>query len=243
MCSNETEGMGDSLQKVRDCHCCIPMEVISLPPRCPSSPETPQKLTPTKHPWLLYVLLLWCATLTLSFLGMAGYVITGNRAQQQTSHSIRQETSSNQAELAASDTQMEETLQWDMDNSATLYNFRYSQGSIVIPSVGYYYIYSQVTFNNLESENIEQHLLQKTPHYPHPISLLESSITTGCHAHTLSLGGAFCFDKGTEIYVNVSYPNNVNTEHTRTFFGAFQLANTPSCRKKEPEDVTQAGVA
>nr|XP_033773110.1 tumor necrosis factor ligand superfamily member 6-like [Geotrypetes seraphini] len=247
------------------------MEVISLPPRYSLSPETPQATTPTKRPRLLYVLLFWCATLTISLMGMAGYIITRSREQHQASQSIQQETSPNHTELAenradvkptawaqgqtenscppthrcsdhqmtaiihlkASDTQMEETLQWDIDNAATLYNFHYSQDSIIISSVGYYYIYSQVTFDNLKPENFEHHLLQKTFHYPHPTSLLEASITTGGHSQILSLGGAFCFDKGTKIYVNVSHPGKVDTEHTRTFFGAFLLAKTPSCRKKE----------
>lgn len=136
--------------------------------------------------------------------------------------------------LKLSDVPQKKTLLWNLShtfsyNRSILYQ---DHGSIVFVEPGFYHVYSQLTLIVTTNGTFRYRLKQKTPHLDHPVTL-GSTVAQGTVSQNiaLALSGAYCFETGTEIYIDIGHPKDVQPDDFKTFFGAFQVSQARSCSK------------
>ncbi|XP_062439091.1 tumor necrosis factor ligand superfamily member 10 [Rhea pennata] len=121
-----------------------------------------------------------------------------------------------------------------------LHNVELRNGELVMPSTGFYYIYSQTYFRFRESEDggpaptrNPKQLVQyvyKLTNYPEPILLMKSA-RTSCWSkaaeyglYSIYQGGVFQLKRDDRIFVSVSNGDIVDMDKEASFFGAFLIS-------------------
>ncbi|XP_036378279.1 tumor necrosis factor ligand superfamily member 10-like [Megalops cyprinoides] len=136
---------------------------------------------------------------------------------------------------------------WESEKGlAFLHNVKMSNGDLVVPQAGLYYIYSQTYFRHAlplgdeeEEEEEEsavtgkqmlQYVYKKVGSYPVPILLMKNARTT-CWSRSAEYGlysiyqaGVFQLAAGDRVFVSVSNVSTVDMEEKSSFFGAFLVS-------------------
>ncbi|XP_066478369.1 tumor necrosis factor ligand superfamily member 10 [Tiliqua scincoides] len=127
-----------------------------------------------------------------------------------------------------------------------LYNVELSNGELIIPQTGFYYIYSQTYFRFREPENPEfdsnpgsdsvlnpkqmVQYISKYTNYPDPILLMKSARTScwskkaGYGLYSIYQGGVFQLKSHDRIFVSISNEDLVDLDKEASFFGAFLIS-------------------
>ncbi|KAJ6660965.1 hypothetical protein lerEdw1_016985 [Lerista edwardsae] len=127
-----------------------------------------------------------------------------------------------------------------------LYNVELSNGELIIPQTGFYYIYSQTYFRFREPENSEfdpnpgsdsvlnpkqmVQFISKYTNYPDPILLMKSARTScwskkaGYGLYSIYQGGVFQLKSHDRIFVSISNEDLVDLDKEASFFGAFLIS-------------------
>ncbi|KAM4694626.1 tumor necrosis factor ligand superfamily member 10 [Discoglossus pictus] len=122
-------------------------------------------------------------------------------------------------------------------NPSFLSNIEMMHGELVIKKSGYYYVYSQIYFQQKRpvssEEDVGKQIVQqiyRVTSYPDPILLIKNAKTT-CWSknaanglHSLYQGAVFMLYEYDRLFVTVSDINMVEWDENGTFFGAFLLA-------------------
>ncbi|TUF37121.1 Tumor necrosis factor ligand superfamily member 10 [Bagarius yarrelli] len=131
-------------------------------------------------------------------------------------------------------------------------NVELSDGELVVPQAGLYYIYSQTYFKHtlIEEEEEEQkeeegaargkpmlqYVYKKVGSYPVPILLMKNARTT-CWSQDAEFGlysiyqaGLFQLGGGDRLFVTVSNVSTIEMDEKSSFFGAFLEAETEVMR-------------
>ncbi|XP_062377400.1 tumor necrosis factor ligand superfamily member 10 [Sardina pilchardus] len=140
---------------------------------------------------------------------------------------------------------------WESEKGlAFLQNVQLSDGELVVPHAGLYYIYSQTYFRHmasLEEEDDEeeagenpgssvrgkpmlQYVYKKMGSYPVPILLMKNARTT-CWSRDAEYGlysiyqaGLFQLGAGDRVFVTVSNVSTIDMDEKSSFFGAFLVS-------------------
>lgn len=140
---------------------------------------------------------------------------------------------------------------WESEKGlAFLQNVELSDGELVVPQAGLYYIYSQTYFRHTlieedESEREEedgtsgesvrgkpmlQYVYKKVSSYPVPILLMKNARTT-CWSRDTEYGlysiyqaGLFQLGGGDRVFVTVSNISTIDMDEKSSFFGAFLVS-------------------
>ncbi|XP_030624522.1 tumor necrosis factor ligand superfamily member 10 isoform X2 [Chanos chanos] len=139
---------------------------------------------------------------------------------------------------------------WESEKGlAFLQNVQLSDGELVVPQPGLYYIYSQTYFRHTlteEEENEEedegagedtirgrpmlQYVYKKVGSYPVPILLMKNARTT-CWSRDAEYGlysiyqaGLFQLGAGDRVFVTVSNVSTIDMDEKSSFFGAFLVS-------------------
>lgn len=137
---------------------------------------------------------------------------------------------------------------WEPSKSAHsfLYNVELSNGELIIPETGFYYIYAQTYFRFREPENPEfdsnpgsdsvlnpkqmVQYISKYTNYPDPILLMKSARTScwskkaGYGLYSIYQGGVFQLKSQDRIFVSISHEDLVDLDKEASFFGAFLIS-------------------
>ncbi|XP_051893399.1 tumor necrosis factor-like [Pristis pectinata] len=124
-------------------------------------------------------------------------------------------------------------LQWEDKNGLafTMGEMNYQNRSLIIPKPGDYFVYSQVSFRGIRSnecEHVTHTVIKWALSYPEHIHLL-SSTKSICSQKSpwfvaIYLGAVFQLEKGDRLVVRVSNVTQVDFTHEhKTFFGTFLL--------------------
>ncbi|KAF7242599.1 Tumor necrosis factor ligand superfamily member 10 [Varanus komodoensis] len=128
-----------------------------------------------------------------------------------------------------------------------LYNVELSNGELIIPQTGFYYIYSQTYFRFHESEDVEidsdpgsdsvrnpkqmvQYIYKRNDYYPDPILIMKSARTScwskkaGYGLYSIYQGGVFQLQTNDRIFVSISNEELVDMDKEASFFGAFLVS-------------------
>lgn len=130
-----------------------------------------------------------------------------------------------------------EILNWDNINGPAIQQgmMGYVDGEIVIPREGLYFVYSQVYFQILSSEQeretqqFGQHLYRRTRSSLELVLLSRSTVTKCWHSgHHFALfsshqGALFHLQKGDTLSLRVLNIQSVRLQEDATFFGAFKI--------------------
>ncbi|XP_029996196.1 tumor necrosis factor ligand superfamily member 14-like isoform X2 [Sphaeramia orbicularis] len=119
-----------------------------------------------------------------------------------------------------------EILTWSLNGDPLLYKLDYSDGSLIIQTEGYYYVYSKVTF--LDKSTFHHSVHRKTKLYTgKSIVLLESRMYSSRSGNIQSnsyLGGVFHLYKDDALFVKVSNTLQVvRHKHYENVFGAYMI--------------------
>ncbi|KAJ8357106.1 hypothetical protein SKAU_G00199000 [Synaphobranchus kaupii] len=126
---------------------------------------------------------------------------------------------------------------WKTDSGlAFLRNMKMSNGELVIPQAGLYYMYSQTYFRQARSlegedsgrnEQMLQYIYKKVVSYPEPILLMKNARTT-CWSekaeydlYSIYQAGVVQLNAGDRVFVSVSNISTVDMDEKSSFFGAF----------------------
>ncbi|MBN3308012.1 TNF10 factor, partial [Amia calva] len=133
---------------------------------------------------------------------------------------------------------------WESEKGlAFVHNLQLSNGELVIPRAGLYYIYSQTYFRHtLTSEDSEvadasirnkqmlQYIYKKVASYPEPILLMKNARTT-CWSKDAEYGlysiyqaGVFLLNANDRIFVSVSNISIIDMDEESSFFGVFLVS-------------------
>ncbi|XP_064188720.1 tumor necrosis factor ligand superfamily member 10 [Anguilla rostrata] len=142
---------------------------------------------------------------------------------------------------------------WESEKGlAFLHNVKMTNGELVVPQAGLYYIYSQTYFRHTlplgdgeeeytdGAEDIEgsavrgkqmlQYIYKKVGSYPIPILLMKNARTT-CWSRSAEYGlysiyqaGVFQLTAGDRVFVSVSNATTVDMDEKSSFFGAFLVS-------------------
>ncbi|XP_076868318.1 tumor necrosis factor ligand superfamily member 10 [Brachyhypopomus gauderio] len=140
---------------------------------------------------------------------------------------------------------------WESEKGlAFLQNVQLSDGELVVPQAGFYYIYSQTYFRHtlMEEEEEEreeddgaptesargkpmlQYVYKKVGSYPVPILLMKNARTT-CWSKDAEYGlysiyqaGLFQLEGGDRLFVTVSNVSTIDMDEKSSFFGAFLVS-------------------
>ncbi|XP_026116480.1 tumor necrosis factor ligand superfamily member 10-like isoform X2 [Carassius auratus] len=140
---------------------------------------------------------------------------------------------------------------WESEKGlAFLQNVELSDGELVLPQAGLYYIYSQTYFRHMlieedESDREEedrtlgesvrgkpmlQYVYKKVSSYPVPILLMKNARTT-CWSRDTEYGlysiyqaGLFQLGGGDRVFVTVSNVSTIDMDEKSSFFGAFLVS-------------------
>ncbi|KAI4885991.1 hypothetical protein NFI96_025350 [Prochilodus magdalenae] len=137
---------------------------------------------------------------------------------------------------------------WESEKGlAFLQNVELSDGELVVPQAGLYYIYSQTYFRHtLMEEDVEedegtsvetargkpmlQYVYKKVSSYPVPILLMKNARTT-CWSRDAEYGlysiyqaGLFQLAGGDRLFVTVSNVSTIDMDEKSSFFGAFLVS-------------------
>ncbi|NXG08748.1 TNF10 factor, partial [Sakesphorus luctuosus] len=135
-------------------------------------------------------------------------------------------------------------INWDSSRKSHsfLSNVELTNGELVIPQSGFYYIYSQIYFRFREDENEDSDLVgevrnakqlvqyvYKLTSYLEPILLMKSA-RSSCWSkkaeyglYSIYQGGVFQLKRGDRIFVSVSNSDLVDMDKEASFFGAFMI--------------------
>ncbi|XP_026863826.2 tumor necrosis factor ligand superfamily member 10 [Electrophorus electricus] len=139
---------------------------------------------------------------------------------------------------------------WESEKGlAFLQNVQLSDGELVVPQAGFYYIYSQTYFRHTLMEEEEEHeeddsastetargkpmlqyVYKKVGSYPVPILLMKNARTT-CWSRDAEYGlysiyqaGLFQLEGGDRLFVTVSNVSTIDMDEKSSFFGAFLVS-------------------
>lgn len=138
---------------------------------------------------------------------------------------------------------------WESEKGlAFLQNVELSDGELVVPQAGLYYIYSQTYFRHTLIEEDEsdqedgtsgesvrgkpmlQYIYKKVSSYPVPILLMKNARTT-CWSRDTEYGlysiyqaGLFQLGGGDRVFVTVSNISSIDMDEKSSFFGAFLVS-------------------
>lgn len=136
---------------------------------------------------------------------------------------------------------------WESEKGlAFLQNVQLSDGELVVPQAGLYYIYSQTYFRHmaeLEEEDAKeadegsvrgkpmlQYVYKKMGSYPVPILLMKNARTT-CWSrdteyslYSIYQAGLFQLGAGDRVFVTVSNVSTIDMDEKSSFFGAFLVS-------------------
>ncbi|XP_075410265.1 lymphotoxin-alpha [Tenrec ecaudatus] len=135
------------------------------------------------------------------------------------------------------DPRMQTSLRWraHTDHAFLHHGFSLSNNSLLVPTSGLYFVYSQAVFSGEHSlKNVptplylahEVHLL--SPQYPTHVPLLSSqkSVFPGPHGpwvHSVYQGAVFLLTKGDQLSTYTSSISHLLLSPSTVFFGAFAL--------------------
>ncbi|XP_035276664.1 tumor necrosis factor ligand superfamily member 10-like [Anguilla anguilla] len=126
---------------------------------------------------------------------------------------------------------------WETDRGlAFLRNMKMSNGELIIPQAGLYYVYAQTYFRHTHSledklsarnEQMLQYIYKKAVSYPEPILLMKNARTT-CWSenaeydlYSIYQAGVVQLSAGDRVFVTVSNVSTVDMDEKSSFFGAF----------------------
>ncbi|XP_053532210.1 tumor necrosis factor ligand superfamily member 6 [Ictalurus punctatus] len=123
-------------------------------------------------------------------------------------------------------------MQWNFQGFPTLmHNFNYSNGNLIIPKDGYYYIFSKVSFKTCSIFKHEVKLKSSRYSYQ-PISFM-TDMRCNCVEPTKTqekgtqfssyVGGVLKLYKKDEVYVSVSNHSKLTGTPSENFFGGFMI--------------------
>ncbi|KTG04370.1 hypothetical protein cypCar_00027204, partial [Cyprinus carpio] len=137
---------------------------------------------------------------------------------------------------------------WESEKGlAFLQNVELSDGELVVPQAGLYYIYSQTYFRHtlieedrkeedgMSDESVRgkpmlQYVYKKVSSYPVPILLMKNARTT-CWSRDTEYGlysiyqaGLFQLGGGDRVFVTVSNVSTIDMDEKSSFFGAFLVS-------------------
>ncbi|KAI1891298.1 hypothetical protein AGOR_G00142340 [Albula goreensis] len=137
---------------------------------------------------------------------------------------------------------------WESEKGlAFLHNVKLTNGELVVPQAGLYYIYSQTYFrhtlplrdeeeeeedeeNGMAGKQMLQYVYKKVGSYPVPILLMKNARTT-CWSRSAEYGlysiyqaGVFQLAAGDRVFVSVSNATTVDMDEKSSFFGAFLVS-------------------
>ncbi|NP_001409395.1 CD40 ligand [Latimeria chalumnae] len=127
--------------------------------------------------------------------------------------------------------QVKTVLHWkDKGHNVLTNSLRYENGILKIGSTGLYYVYSQVTYSDTQTNNLEPfvqyiHLKRSTD----ATVLLKGFNTQNQDSRSKSKlysiyqGGVFDLIEGDQLFVNVTDTAKVNYDGGATYFGIFKL--------------------
>ncbi|XP_067845857.1 tumor necrosis factor ligand superfamily member 6-like [Heptranchias perlo] len=108
----------------------------------------------------------------------------------------------------------------------------YKNRGLVVNETGLFFVYSKIYFRSHkceESKNLQHIVFKRTDRYHKDMILMETKKTNYCSvsgrewATNSYQAGILQLFKGECLYVNVSYPNLVNFDESKTFFGLYKL--------------------
>ena len=123
---------------------------------------------------------------------------------------------------------------------AYISNMKYRHGRLVVPSDGYYYVYSQVAFreqysgsnSGSQSDPISHYLCRYNIIYPHggedilaQTTVSKTSNNRVVGEYSSHLGALFQLRKDDEVYVKVSDLSLMVRDIKKNYFGIFRLSN------------------
>lgn len=130
---------------------------------------------------------------------------------------------------------------WIYDRDiAFISNMKYQHGRLVVPSDGYYYVYSQVSFIELysgssggtQADSISHYLCRYNIIYPHggEETLAQNTVSKSSNNQVVGeysshLGALFKLRKDDEVYVKVSDLSLMVRDVRKNYFGIFRLSN------------------
>ncbi|XP_034156027.1 lymphotoxin-alpha isoform X2 [Pangasianodon hypophthalmus] len=123
-------------------------------------------------------------------------------------------------------------MQWAIRGfPAFTHNFNYSNGCLIIPKDGFYYLFSKVSFKNSCKSFTHEIKLNSSRYSHHPLSLMTDrySCVDQIRPHEKTnqissyLGGVFKLYKKDKLFVSVSDLNNLIEGQQENFFGGFMI--------------------
>lgn len=130
---------------------------------------------------------------------------------------------------------------WIYDRDiAFISNMKYQHGRLVVPSDGYYYVYSQVSFLELYSgssggtraDSVSHFLCRYNIIYPNggEETLAQNTVSKSSNNQVVGeysshLGALFKLRKDDEVYVKVSDLSLMVRDVRKNYFGIFRLSN------------------
>lgn len=130
---------------------------------------------------------------------------------------------------------------WIYDRDiAFISNMKYQHGRLVVPSDGYYYVYSQVSFLELysrssggtQADSVSHFLCRYNIIYPNggEETLAQNTVSKSSNNQVVGeysshLGALFKLRKDDEVYVKVSDLSLMVRDVRKNYFGIFRLSN------------------
>ncbi|KAG7457125.1 hypothetical protein MATL_G00243290 [Megalops atlanticus] len=131
---------------------------------------------------------------------------------------------------------------WESEKGlAFLRNMKISNGELIIPQAGLYYVYSQTYFRHslsleeegeptVRNQQMLQYVYKKVVSYPDPILLMKNARTT-CWSRNAEYGlysiyqaGVVQLSAGDRVFVTVSNISTIEMDERSSFFGAFLVS-------------------
>ncbi|KAF4075528.1 hypothetical protein AMELA_G00235210 [Ameiurus melas] len=125
-----------------------------------------------------------------------------------------------------------DVMQWNFQGFPTLmHHFNYSNGSLIIPKDGFYYIFSKVSFKTCSIFKHEVKL--NSSRYSHRAISFMTDMRCSCVEPTKSqekgiqfssyMGGVLKLYKTDKVFVSVSNHSNLTGSPSENFFGGFMI--------------------
>ncbi|XP_007893802.1 tumor necrosis factor ligand superfamily member 6-like [Callorhinchus milii] len=125
------------------------------------------------------------------------------------------------------------TIMWeDSLGHAFTRGIQYKDRGLLINETGLFFIYSKVYFRGQICQKnmyLEHNVFKRTERYPKDIILMEMKTLNPCTGNGARWiknsyeAGIFQLSKGESVYVNVSRPELVSFDESKTFFGLYKL--------------------
>ncbi|XP_062388890.1 tumor necrosis factor ligand superfamily member 6-like [Sardina pilchardus] len=116
---------------------------------------------------------------------------------------------------------------WHGDGEAIIHGMEYKDGSLIIQTEGYYFVYSKVYFTEKPDISILHCIVRTTDRYPNEMVLLQSREYIPKSAKNFKtnsyLGGMFHLFEGDAILVKVNNTQIILSTSADNYFGAYMV--------------------